>query len=296
MLSVIIVSWNVRDLLRGCLQSLCADLTGLDARIIVVDSASSDGTPAMVREEFPHVELIACDDNIGFVKGNNLALKRLEIRDSRLVNAPQSPIPNLQSQISNFESHFVWLLNPDTVVHAGATKALIDFMQAHPKCGLCGPKLLNPDGTLQHGAFELPGLTQLMIDTVPRLQARFRNTKLDGRYPPAQYAGPPFPIGTPLGAAMFARAEAIAQVGLLDEGYEMYSEEIDWAMRMHRAGWEVWCVPQAVVTHYGGASSSQASERAERHKWHSRQRYFRKYYFPLKRWLAMMRVPARYRE
>lgn len=285
MLTVIIVSWNVRELLRGCLQSLNADLTslkdlsGVESRIIVVDSASSDDTPAMVRAEFPHVDLITRKDNIGYVKGNNLALGRMQNEELRIEN-----------------SKFAWLLNPDTIVHAGATKTLIDFMQAHPKCGLCGPKLLNPDGTLQHGAFALPGLTQLMIDTVPRLQARFRNTTLDGRYPPAKYEGPPFPIGTPLGAAMFARAEAIANVGLLDEGYEMYSEEIDWAMRMHRAGWEVWCVPQAMVTHYGGASSSQASERAERHKWHSRQRYFQKYYSPVKRWLAMSRVPAQYRD
>jgi GT2 family glycosyltransferase len=293
-LSVIIVSWNVRELLRGCLQSLSTDLTGfknlssLESRIIVVDSASSDGTPAMVRAEFPQVELIAREDNIGYVKGNNLALRRIENGECEMGNCTHSPfaIPH---------SSFVWLLNPDTIVHAGATKALIDFMQAHPTCGLCGPKLLNPDGSLQHGAFALPGLTQLMIDTVPRLQARFRNTSLDGRYPPAKYDGPPFPIGTPLGAAMFARAEAIAQIGLLDEGYEMYSEEIDWAMRMHRAGWQVWCVPQAVVTHYGGASSSQASERAERHKWKSRQRYFEKYYSPLKRWLATLRVPAQYR-
>ncbi len=295
MLTVIIVSWNVRELLRGCLQSLSADLTDFEnlsghaTRIIVVDSASNDGTQAMVRADFPRIELIACEDNIGYVKGNNLALKRLEIRDLRLTNESESPISNLHSQ-------FVWLLNPDTLVHAGATKALVEFMQAHPKCGLCGPKLLNPDGTLQHGVFALPGLTQLMIDTVPRLQARFRNSHWDGRYASEKFDGLPFPIGTPLGAAMFARAEAIAQVGALDEGYEMYSEEIDWAMRMHRAGWEVWCVPQAVVTHYGGASSSQAGERAERHKWHSRQRYFRKYYSPLKRWLAMTRVPAQYRE
>jgi GT2 family glycosyltransferase len=293
-LTVIIVSWNVRELLRGCLQSLSADLSGFQdlsgfsARIIVVDSASSDGTPAMVRAEFPRVELIARDDNLGYVKGNNLALRKILNFELEILNAANS-----EFKIQN--SKFVWLLNPDTIVHAGATQALVDFMQAHPKCGLCGPKLLNPDGSLQHGAFALPGLTQLMIDTVPRLQARFRNTALDGRYMPASYDGPPFPIGTPLGAAMFARAEAIAQVGLLDEGYEMYSEEIDWAMRMHRAGWQVWCVPQATVTHYGGASSSQASARAERHKWHSRQRYFQKHYSPLKRWLAMTRVPAEYR-
>ncbi|BCX05538.1 MAG: glycosyl transferase [Candidatus Roseilinea sp.] len=286
MLVVIIVSWNVRDLLRACLNSLIADLnsTGTASRIVVVDSASADGTPAMVRAEFPSVELIACEENIGYVKGNNVALARLEIGDRRL---NQSPISDLQSQ-------FAWLLNPDTVVHPGATKALMDFMQARPRCGLCGPKLLNPDGSLQHGAFALPGLVQLALETQPVLW-RFRNTWLDGRYSAARYGGPPFRIGHPLGAAMFARVEAIRQVGLLDEGFEMYAEEVDWAMRMRKAGWEIWCVPQAVVTHYGGASSGQAGERAERLKWRSRQRYYRKHYTPLKRWLAMRLVPAQYR-
>lgn len=286
MLAVIIVSWNVRDLLRACLASLIADLSnaGIPSRIIVVDSASGDGTPAMMRVEFPSVELIACDENIGYVRGNNLALEGLAIGDWRLA---QSPISNLQFQ-------FAWLLNPDTVIHPGAAKALLDFMQAHPRCGLCGPKLLNPDGSLQHGAFALPGLVQLALETQPVLW-RFRNTRLDGRYDAAQYNGPPFRVGHPLGAAMFARIEAIRQVGLLDEGFEMYAEEVDWAMRMRQAGWEIWCVPQAIVTHHGGASSGQASERAERLKWRSRQRYYHKHYPPLKRWLAMRLVPAQYR-
>ncbi len=94
---------------------------------------------------------------------------------------------------------------------------------------------------------------------------------------------------------MFARAEAIGEIGLLDEGYEMYSEELDSAARMHAAGWEVWCVPEAAVTHNGGASSAQASERTERLKWQSRQRYYAKHYSPLKRWLAMQMMPARFR-
>jgi GT2 family glycosyltransferase len=278
---VVIVSWNVRDLLRACLRSLIEDVqrNAIGAHIVVVDNASSDGSPDMVRDEFLNVELIASTDNIGYVKGNNLALRQMA---------------NGKWQMANF----AWLLNPDTVVHPGATKALINFMQSHPRCGLCGPKLQNPDGSLQHGAFALPGLMQLAIDVVPRLQARFRNTHLDGRYATSQYDGPPFypfRIGAPLGAAMFARAEAIQQVGLLDDGYEMYSEEMDWAARMHSAGWEVWCVPQAVVTHYGGASSSQASERAERLKWQSRQRYFAKHYSPFKRWLAQQFVPGKFR-
>jgi N-acetylglucosaminyl-diphospho-decaprenol L-rhamnosyltransferase len=277
MLAVVIVSWNVRDLLRACLHSLQLDLADAapDARIIVVDSASSDGTPPMVRAEFPSVELITCDENIGYVKGNNLVLGRLEAE----------PTADLQ---------FVWLLNPDTIIHRGAMRALLDFMRSHPRCGLCGPKLLNPDGSLQHGAFAMPGLVQLVLETQPLLW-RFRNTRLDGRYDPARYEGPPFQVGHPLGAAMFARVEAIRQVGPFDEGFEMYAEEVDWAMRMRKAGWEIWCVPQAVVTHYGGASSGQVSERAERLKWRSRQRYYRKHYSPLKRWLAMRLVPASYR-
>ena len=299
MLTIIIVSWNVHDLLRSCLHSLESEVRllasiGLVAKIIVVDSASTDGSANMMRAEFPQIELIACDENIGYVKANNLALRTLETREGGSPTSVQTPIPNERS-MSHLRSQFVWLLNPDTVVHPGAMRTLVDFMQAHPRCGLCGPKLANADGSLQHGAFALPGLAQLAIDTVPRLQARLRDTVLDGRYSPLHYAGPPFLVGTPLGAAMVARVDAIRQVGLLDEGYEMYSEEIDWAARMHKAGWEVWCVPQAVVTHFGGASSSQASVRAERLKWQSRQRYFAKHYAPFRRWLAMRLVPRQFR-
>jgi GT2 family glycosyltransferase len=273
-LAVVIVSWNVRDLLGSCLRSCLDDLkgSGLKARIAVVDSASSDGTPAMVREAFGEVELIASEDNIGFVKGNNLALRRLGFGGPATVTG---------------RPRYVWLLNPDTRVQPGAIKALVDFMDATPRSGLCGPKLENPDGSLQMGAFAFPGLAQLLIETQPRL-ARFRDSRLDGRYPRALFAGStPFRIGSPLGAAMLARAETIEHVGLLDEGFEMYCEEIDWAMRMRQAGWERWCVPAAVVTHYGGASSGQASARTEAIKWRSRRRYYAKHYGAIRRAIAL---------
>lgn len=285
-LAIIIVSWNVRDLLRKCLSSLLLDLTSstLTARIIVVDSASGDETPSMLRQEFPSVELIASDVNIGFVKGNNLGAERIGIKPNVGPSSVRPDTPPL-----------VWLLNPDTEVRLGATRLLVEFMRTHPRCGLCGPRLLNPDGSLQHGAFAFPGLLQLAFETQPRLW-RFRGRMLDGRYSPSKYAAQhAFQVGHPLGAAMLARTQAIAEVGMLDPGYEMYSEEIDWAMRMKRAGWERWCVPDAVVIHYGGASSGQATERTERIKWRSRQRYYAMYYSPLKRWLAHKLVPAPYR-
>ncbi len=273
MLTVIIVTWNVRELLAACLHSLQADLAEVPARIVVVDNASADGTVAMLRRDFPAVELIVCESNAGYAKANNLAL-RVHLADSE----------------------YFWLLNPDTVVHRGAVAALLAFMRVHPRCGLCGPMLLNADGSLQHGAFALPGLVQLLLETQPLLW-RFRDTWLDGRYPVQRYVeGRPFRVGHPLGAAMFARAEAVRQVGLLDEAFEMYAEEVDWAVRMAQAGWECWCVPTARVTHYGGASSRQANERAEQLKWRSRQRFYAKHYPPWKRWLAQRLVPPRYRD
>jgi N-acetylglucosaminyl-diphospho-decaprenol L-rhamnosyltransferase len=284
-LAVIIVSWSVRDLLRVCLTSLLLDIehSAINARVILVDSASRDDTPAMVRESFPGVELIACEQNIGFVKGNNLGAERLGF-EKRPGQPDVTTIPP-----------FVWFLNPDTEVRQGATKLLLEFMRAHGRCGMCGPRLINPDGSLQHGAFAFPGLVQLALETQPVLW-RFRGRTLDGRYPAECYEQQwPFPIGHPLGAAMFVRTQAIVQVGMLDPGYEMYAEEVDWAMRMKRAGWERWCVPAAVVVHYGGASSGQVSERAERIKWRSRRRYYSLHYSPLKRRLAMLLVPPAYR-
>jgi N-acetylglucosaminyl-diphospho-decaprenol L-rhamnosyltransferase len=272
-LAIIIISWNTCDLLRACLASLRAEAR--QARVIVVDNASSDGSSAMLRADFPAVELIEPGSNLGFVKANNLALQRV-------LDASDAP-------------EFMWLLNSDTRVHPGAVAQLLALMRAQPRCAMCGPQLENADGSLQHGAFALPGLLQLAIDVVPRLQARLRNTRWDGRYSPALYAGAPFQIGHPLGAAMLVRSAAVRAVGLLDEGFEMYSEEIDWAKRMRDAGWQIWCEPRARVTHYGGASSSQAPERTERLKWQSRQRYFAKHYAPFKRWLAQRLVPRQFK-
>jgi hypothetical protein len=272
-LAVVIVSWNVRDLLTACLRSLLADVehSDLDTQVYVVDNDSSDGTPAMVSSEFPRVRLVASDENLGFAAGNNLALR--EIRDS----ARSLP-------------RYIWLLNPDTEVRPGATAALLSALEAHPRVGVVGAKLLYADGSLQHSAFRFPGLMQLLFELFP-LPPRLYETPLNGRYPRRLYEGTsPFLVDHPLGAAMLVRAEAIAQVGFMDEGYRMYCEEIDWCWRMQRSGWRALCAPDARVVHHAGQSTGQVPIPSLVNLWASRARLYARHHEPLTRRLAQVLV------
>jgi GT2 family glycosyltransferase len=175
----------------------------------------------------------------------------------------------------------MWLLNPDTIVTPGALTTLRDFFEQHPQAGLIGPQLLNADESLQPGAFRFPGLLQPLFD-LGKLPQRFYYTRWNGRYPTEAYAsGEPFPIDHPLGAAMMARTEAVQQVGILDEDFFMYCEEIDWAWRMQKAGWEAWMVPAAKIIHHSGASTKQARPETTAYLWESRARLYRKHHKPL---------------
>jgi N-acetylglucosaminyl-diphospho-decaprenol L-rhamnosyltransferase len=269
LLAVVIVSWNVRDLLAACLRSLFEDLgrSSLAAQVWVVDNGSTDGSPEMVAQAFPAVHLITSEQNLGFAAGNNLALRE---------------ISTLKSKIPRY----VWLLNPDTEVQAGATAALASALDADSRAGVAAAKLLYPDGSLQHSAFRFPGLFQLAFDLFP-LPARFYETSLNGRYPRRLYEGQaPFPVDHPLGAAMMVRAKTIAEVGLLDEGFWMYCEEIDWCWRMRQAGWQAYCVPAAQVVHHAGRSTVQVRVASFAALWRSRLRLYDKHYPPSKRHLA----------
>jgi len=273
LLAVIIVSWNVRDLLTACLRSLQADLeqAGLTADIWVVDNGSTDGTPEAVARNFPAVRLIARRDNPGFAAANNQALRAaLEASPPR----------------------YFWLLNPDTEVLPGATAALIAAMEAYPRVGVAGAKLLYPDGALQHSAFRFPGLVQLVFDLFP-LPPRLYETRLNGRYPRQLYGGDaPFYVDHPLGAAMMVRRETVEQVGLLDEEYRIYCEEIDWCWRMRRAGWRALCVPAAQVVHHAGRSTGQVPVSSFVHLWTSRARLYARHHGPVTRRLARSLVRA----
>jgi len=262
-LTVVIVSWNVRELLASCLRSLFDDLDRTETAVTVwvVDNASTDGTAEMVADAFPRVRLIAQEENLGFAAGNNQALRAW-------LRQPQPAD----------RGGFVWLLNPDTEIEPRTTSALLEVLESNPSAGVAGAKLLYPDGTLQQSAFRFPGLLQLAFELFP-LPQRFYDTSLNGRYPRRLYEGrEPFPVDHPLGASMMVRREVVEQVGLLDEGYRMYCEEIDWCWRIRKAGWGALCVPSAEVIHHAGQSTSQVPIRSFVNLWTSRARLYARHH------------------
>jgi GT2 family glycosyltransferase len=276
-LAVVVVSWNIKELLANCLASIFQSLSGsgLDAEVWVVDNASHDGSPEMVRQQFPQVRLIASQENLGFAGGNNLVLQTIGFQPSNLPVSQPSPLPR-----------YVLLLNPDTEVRGDALATMVRFMDEMPSAGVCGARLLYGDGSLQHSAFGFPGLVQIALDFFP-LHWRLRESRLNGRYPRRLYeGGKPFEVDHPLGAAMMLRCEVILHTGLFDEGYRMYVEEIDWCMRIHRAGWAIFCLPAAVVVHHAGQSTRQVRDEMFVALWRSRFRLFGKHYSRVFRWAA----------
>lgn len=271
-LAVVIVTWNVRDLICQALDTILADLssTSLSWRLLVVDSASSDDTADLVATNYPQIELTASKENLGFGRSNNLALRQLGFGDEAATELPKA----------------VFLLNPDTITVKGATGALYEVLFSAPDIGLVGAHLSYEDGSFQHSAFQFPGLRQIWSEFFP-IPGRWREGEFNGRYPRHLYSGnQPFPVDFTLGATMMLRREVVQQTGMFDEGFFMYCEEIDWAWRMHRAGWRVMCVPTARIVHLSGKSTGQVRPRAFKYLWESRLRLFEKYYPPWKLWIA----------
>lgn len=276
---VVIVSYNTRDLLCDCLQSLQA--CSLPLHIIVVDNGSTDDSVEQVTARFPAVRLVALGQNRGFAAANNVGLRLLlGVAGEQNDNAP---LP--ASEVGKPPPDYFLLLNPDTLVHPGAIEHLVDFLSRHPRVGMASPRLLNPDGSIQAAAFRFPTLTMSLLDVFPpgeMLPGRLYGSWWHGRYPQERATGddpsPPYPIDHPLGACMLVRRSTIEAVGLLDKRYFIYCEEIDWCWRIRQAGWAIWQVPASRVTHIGGASTGQIHHRmlVELHR--SRIRFFRQHY------------------
>ena len=255
---VIVSSTGARDVLRACLRSLREHpLTVGEMRVHVVDNASTDGTPEMVRAEFSEVVLHALDWNSGFCVANNVVL-----RETR--------------------ADFVLVLNPDTEVHAGTLDHMVGVMRERPDVGMSTCRLVKPDGTLDHASkrsFPTP-LGALAHFTgvgrrrdAPRWLAQYRAPEL-GEHDAGE-------VDAVNGAFMLVRQEALRDVGLLDEGYWLYMDDLDWCFRFHRKGWKVWYEGSVTTLHIKGGTTKKKRHLGLRHNlaFHrSMGRFYRKFY------------------
>lgn len=238
-LSVVTVSWNTRELLRECLESLKQELSSLPqvkSEVFLIDNDSHDGSAEMVASEHPWVHLIVNKENLGFAKANNQAFKLAK-------------------------GEYVLLLNPDTKVLPGAIGTLIEFIQAKPEAAIVAPMLLNTDMTVQRSCRKFPTFTNMLYELIGLSKlfkpgtaagAKFREYKmLDWEHDDERE------VDQPEGACLLLRQSVIDQVGVLDEGFFMLFEEVDWCYRIKKAGWQIWFTPRAKIIHHYGQSIKQ---------------------------------------
>ncbi|HEY3229131.1 MAG TPA: glycosyltransferase family 2 protein [Roseiflexaceae bacterium] len=272
-LAMIIVSWNTRDLLRRCIESVHASLRGseIDYTVVVVDNASIDGTPAMLRAEHPELLLLEPRRNLGFAGGNNLALRRV-------LSSVGAENPKLKTQNSKLD--YVLLLNPDTEVVGDAIPRLVRYLDAHPDVAVVGPKLRYPDGSAQPSRRRFPTRMTYFWESTP-LETRWPTNPWARRY---CYADTPDDVEQEVdwlvGAALLVRRSVIERAGLLDASFAMYSEELEWQRRIRRLEIRDWrlsstpqspisnlqstkitYLPDAVIIHHEGKSSEQSLAR-----------------------------------
>jgi GT2 family glycosyltransferase len=254
-LSISIVNTNSRALLLACLESLAST----QAEIVVLDNASEDGSAEAVRERFPGVRVIAEHRRAGFGANHNTV-------------------------IGATSGRYVYVLNEDTTSHDWGLERIVGYLDAHPRVAALGPRLVYPDGRLQDSAwrFPTPFMSVLALPTLGRLGI----TQSGGREPRA--------VDWVMGAALVLRREALDEVGLFDEEFFLYSEEVDLQARLHRAGWQVHYFPQVTVVHHESQFSAEIPERRINEMWRSRHRYWRKHHSEAGARLAALATGAQY--
>lgn len=235
-LSIIVVTWNAKRIVRECLESLRGYAKDSNTEIIVVDNASSDGTPKLIEEHFSHVRLCQNDKNIGFAGGNNIGIK-----------------------LST--GKYIGLVNSDVVVPPGCLEKLIQYMEQHSDIGMLGPKMLLQDGTIGQSCMRFPSPWNWFCHALA-VDRLFPKSGILGGFLMRDFLyDRMIDVDVLTGWFWMVRREALDQVGLLDERFFMYGEDIDWSKRFHEAGWRVVFYPEAEAVHYCGASSSNAPTR-----------------------------------
>jgi GT2 family glycosyltransferase len=230
--SIIIVSWNTREILRDCLESVYAKTEGIAFEVIVIDNASSDGSPDMVRRDFPDVRLVENVENRGFAAANNQGIRVAAGR-------------------------YVLVLNSDTIVLDHAITKAVAFADANPRAAVVGCRVLNPDRTVQATCFMYPSLLNMLL-SASYLYKLFPRSRFFGRERMTWWNRDDVrEVDVVTGCFMLVRREAIDEVGVMDEAFFMYGEETDWCFRFNKAGWRVVFTPAAEIIHLGGQSSQR---------------------------------------
>jgi GT2 family glycosyltransferase len=258
-ISVIIVSWNAKKYLEQCLQSILVDSEAYDAEIIVVDNASTDGSPELIRHNFPKVKLICNADNLGFAKANNIG-------------------------INHSKGEYLFLINSDVVVYPNCISSMVDYMEKHPETGMLGPRILGTDGNVQRSCMGYPSLWNLFSRAI-FLDSAFPHIKLFNGFMLKNWAHDSIKeVDVINGCFWSVRRKAVEQIGLLDEDFFIYGEDMDWCKRFNNAGWKVVYFPQAESLHYGGASSSNAPVRFYVEMQKANLQYWRKHHVGFSRY------------
>jgi N-acetylglucosaminyl-diphospho-decaprenol L-rhamnosyltransferase len=244
-LGIVIVNYNVRDLLCDCLESVFGSHGGLALEVCVVDNDSRDGSADMVAVEFPQVRLVRAE-NRGYAAGNNLGLRAFGFGGGQ--------------GVSGSGPRYVLLLNPDTVLPPSALVDMVTFLEERPQAGIAGPRLVREDGSLDRACRRGFPTPEVAFYHLSRLSRLFPHSRRFGRYN-VTYLPPDLTteVDSVVGAFMLIRAEVIDQVGLLDEQYFMYAEDLDFCYRAKQRGWQVWYNAAVTVLHYKGQSSRQRS-------------------------------------
>jgi GT2 family glycosyltransferase len=231
-ISIIIVNWNTRDILRDCLSSVFKQTQGIEFEVIVIDNGSSDRSTEMVEAEFPQVIVIANAENLGFAAANNQG-------------------------IAVARGRYILLLNSDTLILDDAIAKAVQFADSHPDATVIGCRVLNPDRTLQPTCFMFPSLLNMLLSST-YLYKLFPKSKFFGREQMTWWdRNDTREVDVVTGCFMLVRRGAIEQVGLMDERFFVYGEETDWCYRFKKAGWKILFTPDAEIVHFGEQSSKQ---------------------------------------
>jgi GT2 family glycosyltransferase len=264
-LSVVIVNWNTAELLVHCLESLRPAAKRHSMEIIVVDNASTDGSVDAVKKGFPDVKLIQSDTNLGFAKGNNLG-------------------------ISEAAGRYICLINSDVVASEGCLDQMCDYMDRHVSIGILGPKVLNADLTLQPSCRQFPTVWNTFCRALALDVLLPKSRLLGGFYMTFSRGDQVAQVDVLSGCFWMARRVAMDQIGLLDEGFFMYAEDVDYCKRSRLSGWDNVYFPEVQIVHFNGSSSARAPVRFLMENLKATQRYLGKYHGPVERALFLLAI------